>query len=165
MKGETMSITYPTLFDWLAIAITDADKTKIYYEAWLAQIMFVRDSIGTLFSTNAEEYRSIIKVVEVHTSKSTKLPVYHFEYKGVKFWFRGNYYNWNISVDGRVKGFDLNCPLIKYTNYDYCYCEGMEKHKFPPPEEDKRRYTMCLDTNYELYTFLRYLRWVINEKA
>jgi hypothetical protein len=115
-------------------------------------------------------------VVGEHTSKSRRLPVYSLERPdlGLQFILRENYHDWNVSVitekplsDGRklLAGFELDYGRDEdrkrfpngYTagqSWGYCYFQGFpEEVQFGPYSEDCRRFSLCIGSDYSLYTF------------
>lgn len=131
-------------------------------EPFWNQVMFMRDRVASLFARNYEQFKNMVRVVSTHTSKSIKCPVYYIQLdEGVKIWARHNFFNWNISVDARASGRDIDCDFLGVAddrNYDYCFCEGMEEQKFDPREKDKRRFTVEVNDHYEAYVFFRAIK-------
>ena len=117
-------------------------------------------------------------VIGEHLSKSVRLPVYSLERPdlGIRLVCRGNFYDWNVSVVAErdvltdLRGFPLD-----YWNEDerrkhaggykpergswgYCFFQGFpDDLRFGPYVENKRRFSMCVGTDYELFTLV----WLI----
>ena len=132
----------------------------IWKDAYWRQIMFVRDKVAGLLARTYTQYRDLVDVVSTHTSKSIICPVYFIDLNkdGVNIWMRYNYFNWNISVlsDERIDCDFLGC--FDDRNHNYCFCEGMEKWKFGTYAESKFRFTVCIDSDYDVYVFFRALK-------
>ena len=147
------------LQEWFGANLPD-DK-MLWKKSFERQIIFVRDYIASLISRNYKEATTIVKVVNTHTSKSIVCPVYYIEQIGVKIWMRYNFYDWNVSIDARATGQDVDCDFVDCfsdKDYGYCFCQGMEEQKFLPYNDDKRRFTVCIGNDYDLYVFFRVLR-------
>lgn len=126
------------------------------------QIMFVRDRIAGLLSTNLEEYKTLVKVCGEHTSKSVKLPVYYIEFPKykTKFCFRGNFHDWNLAVESERP---LTCnflDLFSKDNVNYMFYEGFpEQFRYEKAyDQDPKRFNCSLGDNNDLYCFFRIIR-------
>lgn len=116
-------------------------------------------------------------VIGEHTSKSVRLPVYSLERPdlGLQFVLRENYHDWNVSVVSEtpittdLRGFELDYARKedrdRYPDgyraggsWGYCYFQGFPRElQFGPHSEDPRRFSLCIDSAYEVYTLL----WLI----
>lgn len=139
----------------------DNSKTKDYVDGFWPQVMFVRGKVASLLARTYEQYRDLVAVVGTHRSKSINCPIFFIDLpkEKVKIWMRYNFYNWNVSVEADMP---ITCDFLDTFNddagYGYCYCEGMEDKKFEPYCKDKRKFTVCIDNDYELYTFFKAMR-------
>lgn len=129
-------------------------------EAFWNQVNFVRTNLASILARNYKEYRSLVKVAGIHTSKSIVCPVYYIrlEKEGVDIWMRYNFFNWNVSIQSDVL---IDCDFLGTANdesYGYCFCEGMEQWKFGKIKDSKSKFTVCIRDHYDCYTFFRVLR-------
>ena len=137
------------------------DEKMLWKSAYWDQIIFIRDSISGLLSRTYKEYKDLVDVTNTHRSKSIECPVYFIDLKreNVKIWMRYNYYDWNISIESEKP---INCDFIGTFNdesgYGYCFCQGMEDKKFGMYKDNNRKFTVCIGSDYDLYTFFRVLR-------
>lgn len=130
-------------------------KNLLYKDAFWEQVAFVQDNVARLLSSSFEEFYDLVDVESTHLSKGINCPVYFIELKnyGIKIWMRYNFYNWNISIDSENP---LNCNVLNIfsdEDYGYCFCEGMQSHKFGMYKENNSKFTVCLHNAYEVYTF------------
>jgi hypothetical protein len=129
----------------------------IYKEEFWQQIMFVRDVINFLFRTCYEDYKANpVRVVNTHTSKSIKLPVFSIAVTDrVNVLLRYNFHNWIVSVVSTSPVPDNFFGLFDREEEQECvYCEGFAaKWVFPPYASSPERFTLSLGNNYSLYTF------------
>lgn len=143
------------LTTWALAHTTSSD----YSEAFWSQVMFVRDKVSGLFARTYEEYRDLVDVVSTHCSRSVTCPVYFIDLPkdGVRIWMRYNFYNWNVSVESERP---ITCDFLDTFEDDgtYCFCEGMTDKKFGTHKENNKKFTVCIDTDYELYTFFKTFR-------
>jgi hypothetical protein len=116
-------------------------------------------------------------VIGEHSSKSVNLPVYSLERPdlGLQVVLRDNYHDWNVSVitekplsDGYnvLKGFQLDFsdsdkkrfesePWRPGRSWGYCYFQGFpEELQFGPYSQDCRRFSLCIGSEYSVYTFM-----------
>jgi len=127
--------------------------------AW-SQVMFARDHVASILSRKYEQYRNFWDVVGTHRSKSIILPVFHanLEKDGLRIWMRNNFHDWNISIDS---DHPITCDfpdVFSDDNYHYCFCQGMEDHKFGTHTENNQKFTVSIADDYEVYTFFRAIR-------
>lgn len=132
----------------------------IWHNDFFDQVMFVRDKVGGLLARTYEEYRSLVRVVATHYSKSIRCPVYYIHLKrdDVHVWMRYNFFDWNITVRSPK---EIDCDFIGCfddRNHYYCFCQGMEKWKAGLYGDDKRHFTICVNNHYDAYVFFRVLK-------
>lgn len=135
----------------------------LWKQGYWDQIIFVRDKIASIFASCYEEYieiRENIRVISTHMSKSITLPVYKvFTLDGIKLTIRYNFFNWKVSVDSLV---DIDCDFGNLFNPEEkikpIYCEGFKNEwVFDSYKNNKKQFTVEIQTKYELFTFL----WLI----
>lgn len=138
------------------------EENMLWKNAWLDQVIFVRDQVAGLLATSYAQYKDMVDVVATHTSKSIKCPVYFAHVQtlehGVDIWMRYNFFNWNISVQSDKP---ITCNFVDCfsdENYGYCYCEGMERWKFGRYSDSQFKFTICLYSDYDAFVFFRVLR-------
>jgi hypothetical protein len=124
------------------------------------QVLFVRGRLASILARTYEQYYDLWDVVGTHRSKSLNCPVFHakLEKDGLKIWMRYNFYNWNVSIESERP---ITCDFIDSfsdDNYNYCYCEGMADKKFGTYNNSNTKFTVCIDHDYDLYTFFRVIR-------
>ncbi|KKN81383.1 hypothetical protein LCGC14_0319960 [marine sediment metagenome] len=115
-----------------------------------------------------------VYVIGEHTSKSVRLPVYSLERPdiGLQIVLRHNYYNWNVSVLSEtpintdvIRGFKLDYSdddRERFPNgyilgecWDNCFFEGFpEEVQFGPHSENPCKFSVNIDSEYMVYTFL-----------
>lgn len=149
-------------------------------EPSLAQVHFVRDTLGGLFWSDIPyDARPIATpraskesawVIGEHRSKSVRLPVYSLERPdlGLQVVLRDNYYNWNVSVVSEIpvaasilEGFRLDFTSederAKYRPgdyWDYLFFEGFPSDlMFGPHSLNARRFSIAIGNEFALYTF------------
>jgi len=136
------------------------DDKMLWKDAYWNQVMFVRDKVAGLLAHTYDEYKSMVRVVGTHNSKSILCPVYFIELEeGVRIYMRYNYYNWNISVESLHT--PITCDFLgcfSDENYGYCYVEGMEDHKYGTYAENNKKFTVCIHDTYDVYVFFRALK-------
>lgn len=151
------------------IRVNEPDEKLIYKDGQCKQVCMVRDNIMYgIFYEGKYERQKYDKfqplVIGTHFSKSVLLPVMMMnlgEY-GVKIILRNNFYDWNMSV---VSDKELNFDFMDTFSDEgtYCCCQGFpEKYIFGKYEENKKNFTVCVNDDYRLYTFMwllkRYLK-------
>jgi len=145
-----------TLQEWIN---ANNPGDEMYWKwPWWDQVAFMRDILPRVFARSYEEYKDLPKVIGTHRSKSIECPVYFFDlpHAGLKVWARYNFYDWNVSVESTDRSFKVDdfLGVIGPTgDYGYCFCQGMEDKKFPPINEDGKRFTVCINDKYALYLF------------
>ncbi len=132
----------------------------LWKDAFWQQISLVRYHIAGLLARTYDQFRDMVEVVGTHTSKSITCPVYHIHLNqdGVEIWMRYNFFNWNITIHSDEA---INCDFLGVVSdekYDYCYCEGMEKWKSGKMADSKFKFTVCISSHYDCYTFFRVLK-------
>lgn len=153
----------------------------------LPQVHFVRDRLAGLLWADVpyearaiaepRECRETARVIGEHTSKSVRLPVYSLERPdlGLQVVLRDNYYDWNVSVISEtpiaadLRGFELDYSRdedrARYPSgfrapgsWGYCYFQGFPREmQFGPFSESPRKFSLCVRSDYEIYTLL----WLI----
>ena len=112
-------------------------------------------------------------VIGEHRSKSVRLPVYLLDRSdlGIQFVLRYNYYDWNVSVvSERPVEVDLGNLANGYDPRDEdrfasgykpgyawggCFFQGFPmEYQFGPKSLDSRKFSICVHTDYELYTLV-----------
>jgi hypothetical protein len=153
-------------------------------EVSLSQVHFVRDRLAGVFwadlpydqrpaSPPRNDCKETAYVIGQHTSKSVRLPVYSLERPdlGLQIVLRDNMYDWNVSVVSEtpiatdLRGFKLSYSDEKererHANsgyWDYCFFQGFpDELQFGPYSENPRKFSLCINSDYEMYTFL----WLI----
>ena len=148
------------------VRVNEPDEKLIYKDEQVKQILFVRDTImRELFYTGEwdekrfDEFQP--KVISVHTSKSVLLPVMEIYLKeyGVILTLRANFHNWNISIESEQDIEFDHKGLINDEAHSYCFCEGFPSYKiFGKYKDNKKKFTFCLNSDYELHTFMFIIR-------
>lgn len=82
------------LQEFINKSIDSLEDTLSFKEAGIAQMVWVRDSIGFLFGLHKGCY-----VHSTHMSKSVPLPVYTYTLGDHKVNIRGNFYDWCVAID------------------------------------------------------------------
>lgn len=90
------------------------------------------------------------KVLSHHTSKSIKLPVFHFENKnlGISFVFRCNFHDWCIAIDTKASPKEFPEFISKFFEYEGFF-EGMEY-------VSNYKYQICVSDEYDLVSVISY---------
>lgn len=117
-------------------------------------------------------------VVGEHSSKSVQLPVYSLERPdlGLQIVLRDNYHDWNVSVISEkpippevIRGFQSDFsedekkkfekePWRPGYSWGYCFFQGFpEELQFGPYSQNPRKFSLCIGSEYSLYTFV----WLI----
>jgi hypothetical protein len=145
---------------WFVNALDVTPDTMIYKKSMESQVLFVRDNITNLLGDLCE----CVDVISYHTSKSINLPVYKITLaNGVELIMRDNFYDWKVSVKS-PKDLEFPFPTNLFSNgcdedIHYCYCEGFEKEwVYPSYKKSKSEFTVELNNNYDLYTFMFLLK-------
>lgn len=138
------------------------DTNLSFKDGYWHQIMFVRDKIVGLFTTEYEDYKRFlennVRVISTHLSKSVILPVYRITLNdGTEFTLRYNFYNWKVSVSSpRPVDIDFGDLFNPYNERDILavYCEGFpEDTVFGCYASNKQQFTVEIATNNILWTF------------
>lgn len=128
------------------------------------QCDFVQHTLGNLLmkdvtdnETSLYTFKSSVRVVSTHTSKSVRLPVFQLVHptKGLELVMRYNFNDWKVSVlsdraitDTFFDLFDKSRPVN-----EGC-CEGFAASwVFGPYAEDRQKFTVELD-NDSMFTFV-----------
>lgn len=128
------------------------------------QINFIHNQIPNIFAENYEEFKEIrnsLYVVSEHSSKSINLPVVEVTPRyGLTLRMRNNFYDWVVSVESQsiiVQDFmGLFDPEDEVSHH--C-CEGFKPDWiFGSYKNDYSKFTVSLNDNYKLYTFL----WILS---
>lgn len=124
-----------------------------------------------------DDCRESAYVIGEHRSKSVRLPVYSLERPdlGLQIVLRDNYHDWNVSVLSEtpittdLRGFGLDYRretdrarfpdgYIPGNSWGYCFFQGFpEEVQFGPFSENPRRFSLCISSNYAVFTFV----WLI----
>ncbi len=160
------------------------DSNKIYArvngEASLPQAHFVRDVLPSVIwgNTWSEVCDQHVTVIGEHTSKSVRLPVYGIEvpHLGLRLVMRYNYFDWNASIiserpiEADLQGFETafgtgqpRAGWCEGDSWGYCFFQGFPpEYCFGPWVLNSRKFSLCIEDNYNLFTFVwlitRYLR-------
>lgn len=171
---------------WFREWLTSTSDDLLYKKAASSQVMFVRDSLGRALASSWQEWQGeddsegerhggAVTVIGEHRSKSVRLPVYHIvlpgptllergrfiEQPGLEMVLRDNFYDWKVSVRSdapihNVAGWGL---FREDEAISACYCEGFPREWVQGPyAKDKRRFTVELGGQYDLYAFCLLLR-------
>ena len=121
-----------------------------------------------------EDCKETALVIGEHSSKSVRLPVYSLERPdlGIQVVLRENYHDWNVSVISEtpiaadLRGFQLDYARAedraRYPkgfrapgSWGYCFFQGFPHEvQFGPHSENPRRFSLCINSDYEVYTFV-----------
>lgn len=168
------------LNDWWSN--NEPDENLIYKNGLGEQCIFVRDTLmnglfieiasDILKCENFEErcaiYDSFVpSVIGTHRSKSVKLPVMEMDLSkmGLKVIFRYNFYDWCISVESEK---DVDCDFMGLITDQKGYFEGFPQDRIYDTysENNKKKFSICLNNKYEVYTFMYLLKnWVISQSG
>lgn len=132
------------------IRVNKPNSDLLYAKAAYNQISFVQYQLCS-YLLNID----IPLVISTHYSKSVKLPVYLFYYKGIEFILRNNFYNWKVSVNSsRILDLDF------FNSFDYnqkipsIYCEGFPENKvYGAYSENHSKFTIEISNDYDVYAF------------
>lgn len=93
----------------------------------IRQLVFIRDEITRALSEDYEETKKVLETADIiswHTSKSMKLPVVEFTWRGITFTMRNNFYDIKVSVNSHVPiAVDFG-NLVSESDIKPVYCEG-----------------------------------------
>ena len=149
----------------------------IYKDGLKEQCLFVRKLMQYLFlepetnysSKEWDEQSKILNdfepiVVGTHHSKSVKLPVMEIclPNLGLNIVLRYNFYDWCISVESEQ---EVDCDFMGLVTDQKGYFEGFPNDRIYErySDDNKKRFNVVLNNDYEVYTFVFLLRnWVLN---
>ena len=159
------------------IRVNQPDKKLLFKDGCGKQVCFIRDTIcRNLFlyeeypeakggKWDDEIYKKIKafqpKVISTHCSKSVILPVMEIDLKSVdvKLVLRYNFYDWNVTIESEK---DIDCDFkgtFTDEDYRYCFCQGFPKERiYGMYKENHKKFTCCITSDYELFTFMWLLR-------
>lgn len=149
------------------------DRDSCGYESWVAQLLFLRDTLPRIWCASEEEYTFYLKgerayQIGTHLSWNISLPVAEITHPTgrVVCVTRGNFYNWMVSVEasGDVTG-KFERLFVHDDCVSACHCEGFpEDRVYGPYSESKQRFTVCLRDTYSVATFFYLLdQWAREE--
>lgn len=154
---------------WLRV--NEPDERLIYKKCFSQQIRFIRDNISCdLFygveNVDVADYYDQARyeafqpvVIGTHMSKSVLLPVMEITLKtvGVKMILRDNFYDWCVSIESDN---DINCDFKGLITDRQGFYEGFPKNKIYPPytKDNKKRFSFCIGSDYDLYVLMFLLR-------
>jgi hypothetical protein len=161
------------LQDWYSKWLEVYRNTDLFWakSRQLKQVHFVRDELVPLVR-NSNRDSAEAYVIGEHRSKSVRLPVILLEHKNLKLVMRDNFHDWNLSVISEkpvppdtMRGFTVDYPVrdkerfpngyIKGNSWDYLFFQGFpEEFQFGPYSESPHNFSLCLSTDYQLYTFV-----------
>ncbi|MFW6016830.1 MAG: hypothetical protein ACOCRK_10365 [bacterium] len=157
---------FPDINKW-----SNAHKPKdsmIYKDYFYDQICFIKDKISYLFHEiinpdslifDIDKVTERFVVISTHISKSIELPVVLLDLEdllGLQFIIRNNFHDWKVSVLSDME-INLNFGDLFLTDFNInpIYCEGFHDCiVFNSYKENNKMFTLELDNNYKLYTFL-----------
>ena len=114
-----MRYSYPKkLQEFISQSLESLEDTLIYKKAGIAQMVWVRDTIGFLLGLHEGCY-----VHSTHTSKSVHLPVYTYTLADHKVDIRCNFYDWCAAID---KPFMDKLPGWMKASMGNGFYEGMD---------------------------------------
>ena len=137
----------------------EPSDNMVYKQEYWKQIMFIRDTLNTIFYNNREEYKANpVMVINTHTVKSIEMPVYEIILKDydVKFILRNNFYDWKISV---ISKNDIEVDFMGIVDenevINSVLCEGFKANQvFGCYKDNKKEFTFKVRSRYELYTIM-----------
>lgn len=150
-----------TLKEWRQTYGTVNAADLKYKEAGWQQLNTAQ-RCGYLFlapDAEGDTARDFVRVVGTHRSKLVLLPVYRWSTGEYRITLRGNFYNWNCSVESE-KALELPAYFDIDSGEGYLYCEGMEDSKFGPYTADPKRFSFCVWNSEQLYAIL----WCISSQ-
>ncbi len=140
-----------------------------YNRVAIDQMCFIRDDVLMTLTDNYDlSVKYPVRIISTHRSKSIDLPVYLIDLKelyGITLIFRGNFYDWKISIDSEDEIVcDFDGLISKSSQIDDIYCEGFKKQwVYDSYDDNKKKFTLELNYNsYSVFVFMfllgRYLR-------
>lgn len=141
------------------IRVNSPSDNMIYKQGFSDQVCFVRDTINYLFYDNYEELKANpVLVINTHTSKSIKLPVYKINLKkyNLSMIIRNNFHNWKVSV---ISEKEINADFMSLFDeteiINSIYCEGFKEDQvFECFKDNKKRFTIEIGDRNRLFTFM-----------
>lgn len=162
------------LQEWMNEHLFTLADDLIYKKAAVAQAVFVRDTVlHPLVPQFETREANPPRVVSCHRSKSCLLPVYSIDtgQLGVQLVFRGNFFNWMVSVDS---SYDVPDNFFSLVNREPnqgainpVYCEGFkDEWVFDTYTANPRQFTIPLPyRDVYLWTFFFLLAEGLREHA
>lgn len=162
MSSAQLEFSGTPLLEWCRTDGSWPDDSRVYKNAAVDQVCFVRNKLPCAFVQDRDEYSRHQSgdgtvVIGTHRSKSCVLPVYGLDIKslGVKAVTRGNFYNWAVSITTprpvdlsmfKAQGARLSEPV------NPVYCEGFEdRWVLGSYDQDPCAFTIELNDDYALY--------------
>jgi len=145
------------------VRVNSPKEEMMYKQAFSDQICFVRDTINQLFYENSKAgYEELsanpVLVINTHTSKSIKLPVYKINLKRycLSMVIRNNFHNWKISIDSENEiNVDFMGLFEKDETINPIYCEGFSKEQvFKSYNDNKKQFTIEIHDKNRVFTFM-----------
>ena len=152
------------------IRVNEPNESLIYASGLGEQVCFVRDRLcGLLFPDYEKWENNPPLVISTHRSKSVKLPVFkiNLEEYGIEMILRYNFYDWKVSINSdKPLEFDFMEVFNPKDVYSSCICEGFPKDKvYGSYEQNHSQFTIEIDSNYDLYTFVFLLKNYLGIKS
>lgn len=153
------------------------DKMRFKPGYW-SQIQFMRDQLYRVPFWDLADKAEVckIEVYGTHTSKSVKLPVVKITYKGkglgndvyFEMIVSYNFHMWSVSVrcTEQIPETIVDLRLFNQDESSYCGLYG-----FKPEDElssyrnNKREFSCTINTTYELWTFMRVITCMLENRA
>lgn len=143
-----------TLYEWYLKNYKQMEQSTLYYKnAWAKQYQFIRDRISYCMGLPPKT----VEVVSTHRSKSTELPVYELKLPYCIIELRGNYHDWNCSIQFcDAVALDSIPGLTNFISGNYLYFQGMSR-RYPPYAAGRvdTQHSFSCNTDYDLYAALR----------
>ena len=145
------------------IRVNNPKDEMIYKQAFSDQVCFVRDAINHLFYENSDSGYEELKVnpvlvINTHTSKSIKLPVYKINLRKYKLSMiiRNNFHDWKLSI---VSEQEINVDFMELFDetktINSVYCEGFKEDQvFQSFKDNKKQFTVEIYDRNRLFTFM-----------
>jgi hypothetical protein len=164
-----MTAVHTSLKEWFKAH--PSEEKYFAYSSFMMQMNFFNSVIPQLFTKSYEEAKAFIaksKVVGEHTSKSIHLPVVLFHLNdNTTMVVRNNFTNWKVSINSEE---EIICDFMELFDPQEkeksVYCEGFHwQDVYGPYSENKKQFTLNLDSTYDFYTFLYILQNHFKQKA
>ncbi len=137
-------------------SVNDPSDTLLAKDGFYSQINFITFICERILS-GLSKTSVIPYVISIHTSKSVVLPVYQIKLEdfGIEMILRNNFYDWKLSISSiRELNFNTMNLFDETSIFSKSYCEGFPVDKiYGSYSSDKSKFTIELDSNYDLYTF------------